>query len=79
MSAPEEIEEFEEFDRAYVRRLANMVAGRALYDMLNMAEGESFLRERFPNPALHDEVCDEVARIATRLMSRGETAPGRTS
>lgn len=59
------------FPKERIRRLANMVAGRALDDVLNVID----LSERFPDPDLREEVLDEVLQIATWLKQRGERAP----
>ncbi|MBP8538579.1 hypothetical protein [Streptomyces sp. MK37H] len=56
-----------DISQAAVRRLACMVAGRALDDVLNVAD----LSERFPDPDLREAVTDEVQKIASRLKSRG--------
>jgi hypothetical protein len=63
------------YSDAQIRRFANMAAGRALHDVLNMAEFE----ERFPDPELREAVIDEMTRIATRLVNRGEHPPREVS
>ena len=66
----------EQYSKEQIRRFANMVAGRALDDVLNVAAEESFLKERFPDDELREAVLDEVARIARRLRKNGEHSPG---
>lgn len=54
-------------DTETVRKLARMVAGRALNDVMNVAD----LSERFPDPDLRRAVEIEVIRIADRLIRTG--------
>lgn len=59
------------FPKERIRRLANMVASRALDDVLNVID----LNERFPDLDLREAILDEVQQIAIRLKQHGETAP----